>query len=447
VPVFIMPKIDAEPAAKDHGIRARITARTVAIAAACAISGGVVIAALIVYEPPIAKVAPPDPSAFPTFLVQRGATLAAIGDCTVCHTALGGQPYAGARPLPTPFGTMFVSNITPDAATGIGNWSPEAFRRAMVSGIARDGSHLYPALPYEHFTHVSADDLDAIYAFLMTRRAVSQPTPPNRLTFPFGFRPILAGWNLLFLHHAPFQPSRDESDLWNRGAYLVEGLGHCGGCHTPRNLAGGEERSRAYAGGVAEGWNAPALDHTNAAPLPWTVESLTTYLRTGFEREHGVAAGPMGPVTQDLAEVPDSDVRAIATYVVWLMRDRAAAAPQIDAAPEAAHHAAAGAVLFAGACAGCHENGAPMVTQGRPALEASSDIQQDDPRNAIQAILQGIQPPLGQAGAYMPSFADALTDAQIADVSAYLRARFSARPAWTDLPKAVATARREGGQP
>lgn len=220
----------------------------------------------LVYKPPIATAVPPDPRAFPVPLIERGATLAMIGDCVVCHTAERGVPYAGGRPLATPFGTLYATNITPDQATGIGSWSFAAFRRAMREGISRDGSHLYPALPYEHFTHVTDDDLMALYAFLMTRRAIRAPAPHNELVFPLGFRPLLAGWNLLFLHRGPFVAKPGESAEWNRGAYLVEGLGHCGGCHTPRNLAGGEERHRAFAGGVAEGWNAPALDPSNRSP-------------------------------------------------------------------------------------------------------------------------------------------------------------------------------------
>ena len=253
--------------------------------------------------------------------------MAAIGDCVVCHTATGGIPFAGGRPLATPFGTLYSTNITPDPDTGIGQWSAEAFRRAMTHGIARDGSHLYPALPYEHYTHVAPADLDAIYAFLMTRPAQNAGSPANKLIFPLNFRPLLAGWKLLFLHPGlvPTDPGRSAD--WNRGAYLVEGLGHCGGCHTPRNIAGGEESGRPFAGGVAEGWNAPALDDGNASPVPWTVDSMVAYLRSGAEEEHGVAGGPMGPVAHGLSELPEAEVRAIATYVVSRMKSKRGSSP------------------------------------------------------------------------------------------------------------------------
>lgn len=403
----------------------------------------------LVYQPPIATVVQPDPRAFPVTLIQRGATLAMIGDCIVCHTAERGVPYAGGRPLATPFGTLYATNITPDQATGIGLWSFAAFRRAMREGIARDGSHLYPALPYEHFTHVTDGDLAALYAFLMTRRAIRAPAPRNELIFPLGFRPLLAGWNLLFLHQGPFVPNPGESAEWNRGAYLVEGLGHCGGCHTPRNLAGGEERDRAFAGGVAEGWNAPALDPSNRSPHRWTVQSLYTYLRTGIDAEHSAAAGPMGPVSHDLSSVPEADVRAIAVYVASLMRhgrDDDGGTGPVDLEKKAADAHPSGAALFAGACGGCHGQGSPMVSQGRPSLSLVSAIQEDDPRNMLQAILQGMLPTAGTPGPYMPAFSNSLNDGQIAEIAAYLRTRYSTRGPWPKLEAAAMAARREGAE-
>jgi mono/diheme cytochrome c family protein len=380
--------------------------------------------------------------------VERGAILAAIGDCAVCHTADAGAAYAGGRPLSTPFGILYATNITPDEATGIGKWSSEAFRRAMREGVSRDGRHLYPALPYEHFTRVDPADLDAIYAFLMTRRAIVAPAPANHLIFPLGFRSELAGWKLLFLRRGSFVSVPGHSDEWNRGAYLVEGLGHCGGCHTPRNLMGGEERGRAYTGGIAEGWNAPALDASNPVAATWTEASLYTYLRTGVDPNHSAAAGPMGPVTDELATVPEQDVRAISVYVASLMRGGALelhdAAPS-DKEDEATRNYPTGAALFVGACEGCHATGAPMMKQGRPALSQVGAIQEDDPRNTLQAILQGIEPPA--RGPFMPPFADSLNDQEIADLAAYLRARYSTRPQWQKLQRAVAKARQADVQP
>ncbi len=415
--------------------------------AAVAIAAGVAVA--VIYREPIDRVARPEPQSFPTSLVQRGAALAAIGDCLVCHTAEGETPCAGSRPIATPFGTIYATNITPDEATGIGAWSRTAFRRAMREGVARDGAHLYPVLPYEHFRQVSDADLDAIYAFLMTRPAAHAEPPPNKLMFPLGFRPLLAGWKLLFLRENAFVPNADESDEWNRGAYLVQGLGHCGACHTPRNLLGGEERDRDFMGGVAEGWNAPALDAYNPSAQTWTAESLFSYLRTGIDAAHSAAAGPMGPVAHGLSIAPEADVRAIAVYIASLSRahGQAAASAQTDQEAKAASEHPTGAAMFAGACGGCHGDGARMIAEGRPSLSLVSAVQEDDPRNSLQAILQGIEPPTGARGPYMPAFSNSLRNGQIAEIAAYLRARYSARPAWSNLESAAAAARKEDTEP
>ena len=394
----------------------------------------------LIYRPAIAPISRPNARWFAVDLVQRGSALAAIGDCIVCHTKDAGVPYAGGRPLRTPFGTLYATNITPDEETGIGRWSPEAFTRAMRDGVSRTGRHLYPALPYEHFTHVDDADLDALYAFLMTRRAVSERPPANRLIFPLGFRPELAGWKLLFLHKGAFVPEPARGEEWNRGAYLVEGLGHCGGCHTPRNLAGGERGSHVFAGGVAEEWNAPSIDSSSPAIKPWTANALYNYLRTGIDVDHSAAAGPMGPVCDDLSVAPEADVRAIAAYVASLINQ--SATPIVDRADLAAKMLPAGAVVFAGACAACHESGAPMNGQGRPPLSLVSAIAEDDPRNTLLAILEGIQPPVGARGAFMPPFADSLTDAEVADLAAYLRSRYSNRAPWPKLLSAATTARK-----
>jgi mono/diheme cytochrome c family protein len=411
--------------------------------------GGALIALALTYRPPIAPISPPPPSSFAAAQVARGAALATLGDCAVCHTAPGGRPLAGARALATPFGTLYSDNLTPDVETGIGAWSAPAFRRAMKDGVARNGSHLYPALPYEHFTHVRDEDLDAIYAFLMTRRPVHQAAPPNRLIFPTGFRPILTGWKWMFLHKGPIPYDPARSPEWNRGAYLAEGLGHCGGCHTPRNIAGGEITAHAYGGGVAEGWRAPPLNSDNPAARTWTADALFTYLRTGISPDHGAAAGPMGPVVEGLAHAPEGDVRAIATYIASKMAGRPVPPPAQTQAHDNADAAARlfpeGATLFAGACAGCHGPGAPMLGQGRPSLSFDTALRDSDPTSAMQAILQGIEPPVAGRGPKMPPFAPSLTDDQIAQVASYARARFTDQTPWAHLPRKVTNARKEGG--
>ena len=393
-------------------------------------------------------IAPPSASDFNRDAVQRGFALAKVGDCQTCHTAEGGDPYAGGRAIGTPFGAVYATNITPDPATGIGRWSSTAFLRAMRQGVRRDGAHLYPAFPYDHFNHAADADIADLYAYLMTRRAVSASTPPNKLIPPVGFRPIIGLWKALFFRPRPFVPNPAHDAAWNRGAYLVDSLGHCGGCHTPHNWLGAEREKRALDGGWAEGWYAPPLNAASPAATAWTVDRLRAYLRTGLDANHAAAAGPMGPVVHELARASDDDVRAIAVYLADQMRASLAASgarsPPPDRPAQAAREYPAGASLFAGACAICHEAGGGMMLQGRPALQLGTPLHEDDPRDTVQIVLQGLRPPVGAAGPFMPPFRDSFTDAQVADLVAYLRSRYSDRPAWRNLPGAVSKARREG---
>jgi mono/diheme cytochrome c family protein len=390
------------------------------------------------------RLPPPAPQLFQPASVERGAGLAKLGDCQSCHTADGGEPYAGGRPIPTPFGAVYATNVTPAAKTGIGGYSDQAFVRAMRQGVRRDGAHLYPAFPYDHFTYADDRDLGDLYAFLMTRRAVERRTPPNRLIPPLGFRPLLAIWKALYFRPGRFSPAADRSAEWSRGAYLVQSLGHCGACHTPHGKLGAEKTNRALDGGYAEGWYAPPLNGATPAVVPWTVDRLETYLKTGLDADHAAAAGPMGTVVHQLARAPAADLHAISVYLASQMQGApAAAGPPPDHAARAAQAYPAGAVLYAGACAACHDPGAPMMIEGRPPLQLGTPLHEEDPRDTIQIILQGLEPPTGPAGPFMPRF-DGLTDSQVADLAAYLRARYSDRPPWRNLPAAVAKARKEG---
>lgn len=384
----------------------------------------------------------PARGAFAAGDVELGAQLARIGDCQTCHTAQDGAPFAGGRPVGTPFGQVFATNITPDRETGIGGYSQAAFERAMRQGLRRDGAQLYPAFPYDHFSSANARDFDALYAFLMTRRPVRQATPANRLVPPVGFRPVVAIWKALYFRPRPFAPTPGQSDQWNRGAYLVQSFGHCGACHTPHNALGAERQAKAFDGGWAEGWYAPPLNASTPAAVPWTQARLVRYLRTGLDADHAAAAGPMGAVTHELARAPAADVQAMALYLADLMTTPARS-PAIDRGAEAAARHPQGAALFAGACAGCHDAGAPMMRLGRPALTLGTPLHEDDPRDTIQIVLQGLDPPVGAAGPSMPAFASSFTDAQVAEIAAYLRTRFSDRPAWSKLPAAVKAARKE----
>src|SRR6202030_4406201 len=212
--------------------------RKVASVVAVLLIGGAVAAFGIAWRPSIAAIDPPAPQSFDATLVKRGRDLAAIGNCSDCHTVRGGKDFAGGLPVPTPFGTIYSSNITPDPETGIGRWPEAALRRAMRAGVNPGGQHLYPTFPYDHFTNVSDEDDSALYAYLMTRPPVHAPARANQLSFPLDQRVVIAGWKLLFLRHGTYQPDTAQSAAWNRGAYLVEGLAHCGACHTPRNALG-----------------------------------------------------------------------------------------------------------------------------------------------------------------------------------------------------------------
>ena len=223
----------------------------------------------------------PVASSFDPAIVRRGAELALIGDCKTCHTAPGGRVFAGGLAMPTPFGTIYSTNITPEPETGIGSWSEAAFKRAMREGVDRRGRKLYPAFPYDHFTLTTDDDIKALYAFFMTRDPVKVTAPANALPFPINVRLVLAGWKLLFLRERRLDPDPSRDEVWNRGRYLVEGLGHCGACHTPRNLMGAEEKSHEFQGGEAEGWRAYALGAASQSPMPWNEAALDQYLSKG----------------------------------------------------------------------------------------------------------------------------------------------------------------------
>jgi mono/diheme cytochrome c family protein len=417
---------------------------------ATAVIAVAVAAVAIAWRPAIAAIERPAPQSFDSALVKRGRDLAAIGNCNDCHTVRGAKDFAGGLPVPTPFGTIYSSNITPDPETGIGRWSEAAFRRAMQSGVDRDGRHLYPTFPYDHFTHVSDEDDRALYAYLMTRRPVYAAARDNQLSFPFNQRIVVAGWKLLFLRHGTYQPDSAKSAEWNRGAYLVEGLAHCGACHTPRNALGAERTRAAFAGGDVDDWHAYAINGQSLAPVPWDADALFMYLRQGWHPDHGVARGPMAQVVSNLSDVPENDVRAIATYVANVF---GAPTPERkrrgdDLLARAASPAAPGGSgnvrgenLYAAACAACHA-GERAPPYGGIDLALSSAISSPDARNAANTVLTGIRPREAERGPIMPGFADSMTDEQIAALLTYLRARFSNQPPWTDIAETVRNARR-----
>ncbi|SDJ14727.1 MULTISPECIES: cytochrome c [Bradyrhizobium] len=425
--------------------------RIIGSVVAIAVIAGAIAAAAIVWRPAIAAIDPPAPSSFDSALVKRGRDLAAIGNCNNCHTVRGGKDFAGGLAVPTPFGTIYSSNITPDAETGIGRWSEAAFRRAMQSGVNRDGQHLYPTFPFDHFTHVSDDDDRALYAYLMTRRPVRAPARENDLAFPFNQRIAVAGWKVLFLRHGSYQPDSTKSAEWNRGAYLVEGLAHCGACHTPRNALGAEKTQASFAGGDVDNWHAYAINSQSSAPVPWDAEALFRYLRQGWHPDHGVARGPMAEVVSNLSEVPESDVRAIATYMAGVFGaptearkrrgDEVLAQANSRPAQPANDGTTSGAQIYAAACAICHATDrAPPF--GGIDLALSTALTSPDARNAANIVLSGIRPTAGERSPIMPGFADSMSDGQIVAVLDYLRARFGNAPPWTNTADIVRDIRR-----
>lgn len=401
------------------------------------------------YHPALPALQPDKRPDFDAATVEKGRVLVAAGYCATCHTEKGGAPFAGNYPVVTEFGTIFASNITPDPETGIGTWSPEAFRRAMHDGVDDKGRHLFPAFPFDHFTKVSDEDVDAIYAYLMTQVApVKEATKAPTMPFPLNQRILQAGWQLLFVDFGRFEPDPKKSAEWNRGAYLAEGITHCGACHTPRNPVGAEEKSRQYAGAVIDSWTAPPLTKDNPSGVPWTAAEFTQYLKTGSGVWHGVAAGPMGPVVHaGIRELPDSDIAAIGTYlgdIVGAPGSDPTQNPVVQASlaagrPDPAYRKDLGERLYASACASCHYNAsADGMKAERPDLGINSATRLADPSNLIHVILDGVPTGEGTHGIVMPAFRSAFSDAQIAAIAEYLRSNRADLPPWQDLEAKVA---------
>jgi mono/diheme cytochrome c family protein len=405
------------------------------------------------WRPALPEVVTPAPSSFGADVVARGAILASAGYCSTCHTVRGGHPFAGGYAMKTGFGTIYSTNITPDRETGIGAWSKEAFRRAMHEGVARDGSHLFPAFPYDHFTKLSDDDDDAIYAFLMTRQPVHAADQPDALPFPLGVRALQAGWKMLFFRPGRFEPSPDRDAQWNRGAYIAEALSHCSSCHTPRNLLGAEQSGAArYTGASVDGWVAPALTAANPSPTPWTSDELRAYLFQGLSRFHGTPAGPMSPAAHGLVALSEADRDALVRYIASIgdgdARSHAATAAttralEIDAT-SGGRQINPDARLYAAACASCHYNGSAGINPNRPDLALNSAVHLSDPANLVRVILFGIDAPEGAPGLVMPAFGAGFSDTVVARIANYLRRTRTDQPPWPDLDKTVAAIRAQG---
>ena len=363
-------------------------------------------------------------------LIEKGKYLAAIGNCISCHTRKGVAAYSGGVGFETPFGVIYSTNITPEPNTGIGRWTKQDLRRAMHEGIGADGKHLFPAFPYPEFTRVSDDDVDAIYAFLRTLAPVSYTPPDNgvllRIRWP------LAVWNELFFRAERQQPDATHDAEWDRGAYLVEGLGHCSACHGPRNFAMAEKRDKKYAGGLIEQevapgrlrkWSAVNLTPSKRGLGSWSVSDITQYLRTGF----CLRAGTFGPMNEviinSLRQLTAEDARAMATYIKSLpVQESQETVPASDNTR--------GSEIYASRCEKCHGSSGRGGMFSGPPVAGSAVVQSEEPSSLINLLLYGPGKAEGVSfGKWesMQPYGDILDDAQIADVSNYVRTSWGNR--------------------
>ena len=363
--------------------------------------------------------------------IEHGRYLASLGDCIGCHTAPDGKPYAGGLALATPFGNILTPNITPDRDTGIGGWSDDDFVNALLNGTGHNGEHLYPAMPYPYYTKMSRKEALAIRVYLDTVEPVHHEVMPNQLPFPFNIRASLRVWDQLFFTPGRFEPAADQSAEWNRGAYLVQGPGHCGVCHTNKNFLGGDETSHALQGGVLQGWFAPNLTGDPRLGIGgWSAEDIVAYLKTGHNRITA-ATGPMSEVVVDsTSQLRDDDLHAIAVYLKSLPEREEA--PKPVAAGDPAMRA--GSAIFADQCAACHAASGDGIPNMFPSLKGSAAVQSADPTNLVRIVLQGAQSvatDTAPTAPAMPAFDWKLSDDEIAAVVTY------ARNSWGNAAAAV----------
>lgn len=367
-------------------------------------------------------------------LIVRGKYLTEAADCAACHTRTGGTPYAGGRAFRTPFGTLFSPNITPDRVTGIGTWSDADFVRAVHKGIAKDGTRLYPAFPYESYSLLTDDDVKAIKAYLFSLPPVREAAPPNEMKFPFNQRWLMSFWSFFYNPDTRFRPRPSRSPEWNRGAYVVEALAHCGDCHTPRNLGQALDNRRKFGGSVVDGWRAYNITQDQESGIgAWTDQQIIDYLKTGHTVGRGSAGGPMAEVVDvSLSKLAMSDLRATVAYLrsVPAIRTPDLPAPKAEAASES-HRIMTGISdrrgkqVFQGACVSCHGwSGNSLLTPDATLIGARS-VNDVAAANVAMAVLVEIERPAPSLS--MPSFRRAYSDAEIASVANYVTARFGTK--------------------
>jgi len=369
--------------------------------------------------PGLGTAADPDGQAFDR--IAKGRYLTTVADCYACHTVLdAGKPFAGGRPIETPFGIITSSNITPDNETGIGAWSDQQFVDAVRRGVRPNGSRLYPAMPFPAYTKMTHDDVLAIRAYLATVEPVHQAVKANTLPFPFDIREAMRPWDALYFTEGEFQPDSSQSADWNRGAYLVQGPGHCTACHTPKTSLGGDKSGDNLRGFNLQGWFAPDITADTSQGLgQWSEDDIKGYLRTGHNRMTA-ATGPMAEeIVNSTSQYNDSDLHAIATYLKSLPARQ-------DKAPAQAGQPvmAAGQAIYRDQCSACHGLDGQGVAMLFPSLAQSSLAHASDPTSAIRLVLRGGRSVATKAeptAPGMPSFGWQLNDEQVAAVLTYIR--------------------------
>lgn len=359
--------------------------------------------------------------------VERGRYLARAADCGSCHTSPGSDhPFSGGRPIETPFGVLVAPNITPDRETGIGAWSDEEFDTAVRNGRRRDGKRLYPAMPFPYFARMTSEDVKDIRAYLSTIDPVRNPVTVNHLPFPLNQRMAMAVWDELYFTPRTFKDEPSKSKQWNRGAYLVQGPGHCGACHTPKSILGGDESSKPLQGYTLQGWVAPDITSGQGPLAQWSPVDIAQYLKTGHNR-FAAAAGLMGEVVElSTSKLTDDDVKAMATYLKDVSGPRPAADSSADAKV-----VTAGRAIYLDLCSACHKSDGTGVPNLIPDLTHAATVNTGDPTTVLRVILQGAQSvatdwePTGPA---MPAFGWQLNDEQVAAVASYVRNHWGKAP-------------------
>jgi len=383
---------------------------------------------------------PDRPTARDAETIAAGKYLAAAGDCTSCHTAEGGEKYAGGYPIDTPFGRLYSSNITPDPETGIGGMTSAAFYQLIAFGADSVLAPLYPAMPYTSFHYVTREDSDALHAYFMSITPVNAPAEPNEMYFPLDIRPLMFGWNLLFASRESFRKNPQKDEAWNRGAYLVEGLGHCGECHTPRNLLGAMESGKALAGATIEDFKAPDIRAQGLRARGWNREDLALYFETGASPQGSAFSEMFLAVKNSLRLLSHDDRMAIATYLVDSSKDTPTKGEAAVAAlGDEVHVNKSGQALYLSHCSLCHGPQGQGVPRTMPPLRGNSTLAEAGGINLIQVMAQGIpMQGMSQTLGYgpMPAFRDRLSDAELASVANYVRSAFA--PDAGDLPSLTA---------